>query len=61
MPRCAIRPAASTAGPLCRRCGGGRRRKDRHDGIPKHIVTDGPVVTKANAPGMLWMETHFLI
>lgn len=30
-------------------------------GIPKNIVADGPVVTKANAPGMLWMERHFLI
>jgi ribose transport system substrate-binding protein len=30
-------------------------------GIPKNIVTDGPVVTKANAAGMLWMEDHFLI
>src|SRR5579875_2951148 len=30
-------------------------------GIPKHIVADGPVVTKQNAPGMLWMEEHFLI
>ncbi len=30
-------------------------------GIPKNIVTDGPVVTKANAPGMQWMEEHFLI
>jgi ribose transport system substrate-binding protein len=30
-------------------------------GIPKHIITDGPVVTKANAPGMMWMEEHFLI
>jgi ribose transport system substrate-binding protein len=29
--------------------------------IPKSIVTDGPVVTKANAPGMAWMESHFLI
>ena len=29
--------------------------------IPKHIVTDGPVVTKANAPGLAWMEEHFLI
>jgi ribose transport system substrate-binding protein len=29
--------------------------------IPKHIVVDGPVVTKANAPGLLWMEDHFLI
>ena len=29
--------------------------------IPKNIVTDGPVVTKANADGMLWMEGQFLI
>ncbi|MCB1970223.1 MAG: substrate-binding domain-containing protein, partial [Geminicoccaceae bacterium] len=31
------------------------------DGIPKHVITDGPVVTQANAPGMLWMQKHFLI
>src|SRR6266513_2789389 len=30
-------------------------------GIPKSIVTDGPVVTKENAAGMQWMEDHFLI
>ncbi len=30
-------------------------------GIPKNVVADGPVVTKENAPGMLWMERHFLI
>ena len=29
--------------------------------IPKNIVADGPVVTQANAPGMMWMEEHFLI
>ena len=29
--------------------------------IPKHVVTDGPVVTKSNAAGMLWMQEHFLI
>jgi ribose transport system substrate-binding protein len=29
--------------------------------ISKHVVTDGPVVTKANAPGLAWMEKHFLI
>ena len=29
--------------------------------IPKHIIVDGPIVTKANAPGMLWMEEQFLI
>ena len=30
-------------------------------GIPKNVVTDGPVVTKANADGMAWMEEQFLI
>jgi len=30
-------------------------------GIPKNIVADGPVVTKENAPGLAWMEAHFLI
>jgi ribose transport system substrate-binding protein len=29
--------------------------------IPKNIVADGPVVTAANADGMLWMEDQFLI
>src|ERR1700727_825977 len=29
--------------------------------IPKNIVTDVPVVTKANADGMLWMQEQFLI
>ena len=29
--------------------------------IPKHIIVDGPIVTRANAPGMLWMEEQFLI
>jgi ribose transport system substrate-binding protein len=29
--------------------------------IPKHVITDGPVVTKANAAGMQWMQDHFLI
>jgi ribose transport system substrate-binding protein len=28
---------------------------------PKHIIVDGPIVTRANAPGLLWMEDHFLI
>jgi ribose transport system substrate-binding protein len=28
---------------------------------PKQIVIDGPVVTRANAPGLLWMEENFLI
>ena len=29
--------------------------------IPRHVVMDGPVMTKANAPGLVWMEEHFLI
>jgi ribose transport system substrate-binding protein len=35
--------------------------KTGEGGIPKHVITDGPVVTKANAPGMMWMEGHYLI
>ena len=31
------------------------------DGIPKNIVADGPVVTKDNAPGLQWMEAHYMI
>jgi ribose transport system substrate-binding protein len=31
------------------------------EGIPKQVVTDGPVVTKANAAGMQWMQDHYLI
>jgi ribose transport system substrate-binding protein len=31
------------------------------EGIPKNIVADGPVVTKANADGILWMQDQFLI
>jgi ribose transport system substrate-binding protein len=37
---------------------GGEKSGDR---IPKHVITDGPVVTKANAAGMQWMQDHFLI
>jgi len=29
--------------------------------IPKNIVADGPVVTKKNADGILWMQEQFLI
>src|SRR5262245_27099085 len=28
---------------------------------PKRIVVDGPIVTQANGPGLLWMQEHFLI
>lgn len=30
-------------------------------GIPQTIVIDGPLVTKENAPGLLWEEAHYLI
>jgi ribose transport system substrate-binding protein len=36
-------------------------QKTGEGGIPKHIITDGPVVTKENAPGLLWMEDNFLL
>jgi len=29
--------------------------------IPKQIIIDGPIVTKANAAGMQWLEEQFLI
>jgi ribose transport system substrate-binding protein len=29
--------------------------------MPKNIVTDDPVVAKANANGILWVEEQFLI
>ena len=35
--------------------------KTGEGGIPKNIVADGPVVTKENAPGLQWMEAHYLI
>ena len=44
-----------------RRRAGRRSRARRRADIPKNIVTDGPVVTKANADGMLWMQEQFLI
>ena len=56
-PSCRIHGGAGHRG----RGGGHGRREGRARGIPKSIVTDGPVVTKANAAGMLWMQKHFLI
>jgi ribose transport system substrate-binding protein len=29
--------------------------------IPKHVVMNGPLVTKTNAPGLAWMQEHYLI
>ena len=49
---------AAPSSPASRRSSAARRPAS---GIPKNIVTDGPVVTKANAAGMLWMQDHFLI
>ena len=56
-PSCRIHGGAIVAGVAAVVSG----EKTGANGIPKNIVTDGPVVTKANAPGMAWMETHFLI
>ena len=56
---------ATVRNPSCRIHGGAiiagvnavvNGEKTGDGGIPKNIVTDGPVVTKANADGMLWME-----
>ena len=61
MRRSAIHRAASMAARSSRASRpcvhGAKTGKD----IPKNIVTDGPVVTKANADGMLWMQEQFLI
>ncbi|HUN51994.1 MAG TPA: sugar ABC transporter substrate-binding protein [Candidatus Sulfotelmatobacter sp.] len=56
-PSCRIHGGAIVAG-VAAVTGG---EKTGQGGIPKSVVTDGPVVTKANAPGMQWMEEHFLI
>ena len=50
---------AAPSSPAWLRCVGGE--KTGQGGIPKNVVIDGPVVTKANAAGMAWMEEHFLI
>ena len=56
-PSCRIHGGAIVAG-VAVVTGG---EKTGEGGIPKNVVTDGPVVTKANAAGMQWMEDHFLI
>jgi ribose transport system substrate-binding protein len=56
-PSCRIHGGAIVAG-VAAVVGG---EKAGTGGIPKSVVTDGPVVTKANAAGMQWMEDHFLI
>ena len=56
-PSCRIHGGAIVAGVAAVVSG----EKTGPGGIPKNIVADGPVVTKDNAPGMMWMEDHFLI
>ncbi|HUN39973.1 MAG TPA: sugar ABC transporter substrate-binding protein [Acetobacteraceae bacterium] len=56
-PSCRIHAGALIAGVAAVTTG----EKTGPGGIPKNIVADGPVVTRANAPGMMWMENHFLI
>jgi ribose transport system substrate-binding protein len=56
-PSCRIHGGAIMAGVAAVVAG----EKSGPDGIPKSVVTDGPVVTKANATGMAWMQKHFLI
>jgi ribose transport system substrate-binding protein len=56
-PSCRIHGGAIVAG-VAAVVGG---EKTGAEGIPQTVVTDGPVVTKTNAPGMMWMEEHFLI
>lgn len=55
-PSCRIHGGAIVAGVAA--INGGEKTGE---GIPKNIVTDGPVVTKANGEGMLWMQKHYLI
>lgn len=56
-PSCRIHGGAIIAGVAAVLTG----EKSGEGGIPKHVITDGPVVTKPNAEGMLWMQKHFLI
>jgi ribose transport system substrate-binding protein len=56
-PSCRIHGGAIIAGVAAVTTG----EKTGPNGIPKNIVADGPVVTRDNAPGMMWMENHYLI
>ena len=59
-PSCRIHGGALIAG-VAAVVSGEKTGPGGNGSIPKNIVADGPVVTKANAPGMMWMEDHFLI
>jgi ribose transport system substrate-binding protein len=56
-PSCRIHGGAIMAGVAAVVAG----EKTGPEGIPKHVITDGPVVTKDNAAGMAWMQKHYLI
>jgi ribose transport system substrate-binding protein len=56
-PSCRIHGGALIAGVAAVAAG----EKTGQGGIPKNVIADGPMVTRANAPGMMWMEDHFLI
>ncbi len=60
-PSCRIHGGAIVAGVAAVVAGEKTGQAGNPGGIPKNIIVDGPVVTKANAPGMMWMEEHFLI
>src|SRR5579884_3093072 len=59
-PSCRIHGGAIVAG-VAAVLNGEKTTASGSSGIPKSVVADGPVVTSANAQGMLWMENHFLI
>jgi ribose transport system substrate-binding protein len=59
-PSCRIHGGALVAG-LAAVVSGQKTGTGGNGTIPKNIVADGPVVTKVNAPGMMWMEEQFLI
>ena len=56
-PSCRIHGGAIMAGVAAVVAG----ERTGQEGIPKHVITDGPVVTRENAAGMAWMQKHFLI
>ena len=55
-PSCLIHGSAIIAGILA--VTGGEKAGPR---VPPRIVTDGPLVTFENAPGVLWMQEQFLM
>ena len=59
-PSCRIHGGAVVAG-VAAVVAGQKTGTGANGTIPKNIVADGPVVTKVNAPGMMWMEEQFLI